>query len=86
MTADRRVHGSTCAWRKLRGEIAAMLPLPCSVCQLPVLPGSDWHLDHIVPRSRGGTEVWPAHAKCNPQAGARRRSTVVYLDPDLEQM
>ena len=86
MTADRTNRGSTRAWRAARERFATQLPLPCSICKLPVQPGTDWHLDHITPRTHGGREVWPAHAACNLQAGARRRSTVVYLDPDLEQM
>jgi len=34
-----------------------------------------WHLDHLVPRALGGTDdasnLHPAHARCNTQAGGR---------------
>ena len=82
-TADRGKTGSTRAWRKLRAEFDDRLPLPCSVCQLPVLPGSRWHLDHVTPRVRGGRAAWPAHADCNMSKGARPTVALVYVDPTL---
>lgn len=81
MPADRATHGSTRAWRRERARFEAMLPVPCSVCGLPVLPGSDWHLDHVVARVRGGRAVWPAHKACNLSKGARRVGGRVYVDP-----
>ncbi len=79
--ADRGEHGSTRAWRRARAQFAAALPLPCSVCGLPVLPGSDWHLDHVVPRLHGGRAVWPAHKACNLSKGARHVARGIYVDP-----
>lgn len=81
MPADRATHGSTRRWRAARAEFAAMLPLPCSVCGLPVLPGSEWHLDHVIARVHGGREVWPAHKACNLSKGARTLTRAAYADP-----
>lgn len=81
--SDRSGSGSTRAWRKKRAEVAALLPMPCSVCELPVLPTDDWHLDHVTARVLGGTSVWPAHAKCNLQKGARMVSKPAYVDPTI---
>lgn len=90
MGADRTPAGSTRAWRKLRAEFAARLPLPCALCDLPVLPDppttpdgkSLWHLHHVEAFVRGGTKLWPAHKLCNLQAGDRVQASV-YVDPTL---
>jgi 5-methylcytosine-specific restriction endonuclease McrA len=43
--------------------------LSCVVCELPVDPDEEWHVDHIVPRSAGGTDdpanIAVAHGECN---------------------
>lgn len=59
--------------RKARAFWSARLPVPCCRCRKPVLPEQAWHVDHWpVPRELGGTETWPAHAKCNMSAGGKR--------------
>ena len=58
-------------WVRLRTWWAQQLPLPCGRCGEAVMPGSDWHLDHMVPRWAGGTDdtARPSHAYCNMAAG-----------------
>ena len=65
------------AVRKSRANWAARLPVPCSRCGKPVMPGSAWHVDHWpIPREMGGTETWPAHALCNMSAGGKRGAEI----------
>ena len=73
MTSALTPRGSTQTWRDRRAWWSSRLPVPCSICGLPVEPGSKWHLHHPVPRIHGGTdsESRPAHAACNLKAGAR---------------
>lgn len=65
--------------RRWRAHFEPLLPLPCSKCGKPVLPGQPWDVDHLVPREFGGLELgadnlWPAHRSCNRSAGGRRRA------------
>lgn len=52
----------------------------CGLCLSPIDPASSWHVDHIVPVSRGGSNllanVQAAHAFCNISKGPRLRSEV----------
>jgi len=51
-SASRRGYGST--WRRLRKLVLAR---DCYLCQLCLQPaGKSAHVDHIVPRSRGGKD------------------------------
>jgi len=72
MTSALTAKGSTRRWRELRAAWSNRLPVPCVRCGNPVEPGSNWHLDHPVPREAGGrdSEARPAHAACNLAAGA----------------
>jgi hypothetical protein len=47
----------------------------CGVCHRYILPGTPWHLDHVVPQSLGGREglKHPAHAACNISKGGANR-------------
>lgn len=52
------------------------LPLPCFLCGLPVLPTQAWVVEHIVPRSLGGSltnvsNQWVSHRKCSDRSGGR---------------
>lgn len=46
----------------------------CGICTLPMDP-TDFHVDHIVPLSRGGehtyANVQPTHPLCNLSKGAK---------------
>lgn len=56
-------------------------PPICWLCHLPI-DDSDYSIDHVVPRSKGG-DVWdidnmrPAHLKCNMRRGNRDARTIV---------
>lgn len=66
------------AYRKLREQVAASLPVACWICRLPIThqghDGQALTLDHIIPVSRGGSNgalnVRPAHKSCNSSRGA----------------
>lgn len=81
--ADYNERGGTGAWRRTREHFARALPLPCSVCGLPVRPDQPWHLDHVVPRAKGGKggAVWPAHKRCNLSKKDRQYTAAIYVDP-----
>lgn len=59
-----------------------MLPAPCCRCgrlvvPRPGLPNDGWEPDHWpVPREQGGTQVWPAHSRCNRSAGGKRGAQI----------
>ena len=70
--SGRGWHGSTV--RDARAYWATQLPLPCSKCKRPVVPGQRWQVDHLIPRALGGdltdrANQWPAHGRCNERAG-----------------
>lgn len=61
---------------KVRAAIEARLPAPCVAgCGNPVMPGTTWHVAHIIPASQGGqttiANCGPAHASCNLADGGR---------------
>ena len=47
----------------------------CSVCGYGIVPGTPWHLDHVIPVSLGGAQgpKHPAHARCNISKGGANR-------------
>lgn len=55
----------------------------CGICGLPI--GPHYHIDHIIPASKGGPWTWenlqPAHPLCNRRKGAR--ICVPYQQPFL---
>ena len=65
--------------RKARAACAQLVAAgaPCCRCRRPILPGQAWHADHWpIPREQGGTQVAPAHARCNTSAGGERGAQV----------
>ena len=59
--------------RAARAQVATMLPAPCCRCGKLVRPDDNWQADHYpVPRELGGTQLAPAHARCNMRAGGQR--------------
>lgn len=63
---------------KARRNWASRLPLPCCRCNRIVTADMLWQVDHYpIPREMGGTETWPAHAKCNMSAGGKRGAQIV---------
>ncbi len=65
---------------------------PCGFCGRPILPGEKWDVDHIIPRSQGGTTgpTRPAHATCNRRAGQRlainnKREAKPTLPPETQE-
>jgi len=53
---------------------------PCALCGLPI-NRDDFSIDHIVPRSKGGTNrlinLQPAHIECNSRKADRHEDTAV---------
>jgi hypothetical protein len=62
-------------WKRLRAAFALTLPAPCGKCGGIIRPGDRWHLNHKIPRTRGGTNhpgnLEVTHPHCN-QAEAPR--------------
>jgi hypothetical protein len=58
----------------------------CHLCGLPCDP-TDWHLDHIIPLSKGGAHSFrntaPAHPSCNVAKGARDVPSVLGYTGEL---
>ncbi|MBO0836021.1 MAG: HNH endonuclease [Actinobacteria bacterium] len=79
---SRHWKGSTRQWRAMRRVVALHLAvsgsLPCPHCGKPISINEPWDLDHLVPKSAGGTDSWtnlaPAHPHCNRRAGQRLRN------------
>lgn len=53
----------------------------CGICSRPVEMEESWHVDHVIPLSRGGehsyANVQLAHATCNKSKGSRLQHTEV---------
>ncbi len=47
----------------------------CGICAVAIQSSEKWHVDHIVPLSKGGAHTYentqPAHARCNLSKGAK---------------
>jgi 5-methylcytosine-specific restriction endonuclease McrA len=47
----------------------------CGVCNTPIDPATEWHVDHVIPLSKGGEHSYantqPAHGFCNRSKGAK---------------
>ena len=58
----------------------ARLPITCSICRKDIRFREDLSVDHITPRSKGGTSSFdnlqPAHKRCNQKKGNK----IEYLD------
>jgi HNH endonuclease len=56
----------------LRNKVWQAYSKRCHICQEPV-PLEEMDLDHLTPKSRGGTDDWrnlaPTHAQCNRSKG-----------------
>jgi 5-methylcytosine-specific restriction endonuclease McrA len=69
----------TSEWRRVRAEVLAA----SDFCYLCGFPGAD-SVDHLIPRSKGGTNdrsnLAPAHVACNARKGDRLASSY-YRDP-----
>lgn len=82
MSQHHRSSKHTSATHKLRPEIEARLPLPCTECGRPVHRDQKWHVGHLTPASRGGRttreNTGAAHARCNLKAGGKMGAAVVH--------
>lgn len=60
----------TAEWRRVRAQVLAK----SDICHLCGFPGADT-VDHLIPRSKGGTNhpsnLAPAHMSCNGRRGNR---------------
>lgn len=70
--------------RRLRQHIWNTHPHTCHLCGQPITRIEDMELDHLVPRSRGGTNtpdnLRPAHGTRTPQRCNNRRSDDTITD------
>lgn len=72
-------HHRTAAWSKvqrvMRPRIAATLPARCVNCPHLVMPDQKWEIGHIIDAALGGTNdgtnLGPAHVRCNRSAGGK---------------
>lgn len=75
MSRHHRATKHTTGTYKLRPEIEARLPLPCTECGKPVFRDQRWHVAHLTPASQGGrttrANTGAAHAICNLKAGGK---------------
>lgn len=65
--------------RSARAYWEQRLPLPCHLCPHPVVPGQEWVVEHMTPRSRGGDPTdranqWVSHRSCSDRSGGALRS------------
>jgi 5-methylcytosine-specific restriction endonuclease McrA len=62
-------------WGRTRVRIYVRDQGICQLCELPIMEGQAWDVDHIVPRSQGGLHhdgnLRLAHKGCNSARGAR---------------
>ena len=61
-------NGSTHQWRKIRQRIIAR----DVVCQLCGQDQGQMHIDHIIPRSRGGTDNWTNVVGCSKDINSKK--------------
>ena len=58
-----------------RGQVYYKTNGKCSYCGIELDPFSDWHIDHIFPKSRGGSNelenLTPACKSCNSSKGSK---------------
>lgn len=54
----------------------------CQLCGVRIRAGEEWTLDHVVPRSKGGSDRWGnlqvAHRGCNQDRGHKSLATWFY--------
>lgn len=67
---------------EVRARVAAHFQHRCAYCRSPVMlfPGSQ-QLDHIVPRSQGGTDEEENLCYCCPRCNQLKRDRVGVVDP-----
>jgi len=60
---------------RARAIVLAFYGPTCWLCGKPITNGQPWDIDHVRPRSAGGSDTLgnlrPAHASCNRGRGAR---------------
>jgi len=65
---------------KARATWTQRLPLPCYQCKRPVYPGTAWVVEHMTPRSQGGTlgpeNQWVSHRHCSDRSGGRMAAAI----------
>jgi 5-methylcytosine-specific restriction endonuclease McrA len=64
-----RAHYTSKTYRRLRGEWGYLLRDPCSYCG-----GTAGEVDHIIPRSKGGSEDWDNLTATCRSCNARKRT------------
>lgn len=59
----------------IRDRVVSDKGMTCALCGGSIDSASDLHIDHIIPRARGGSDaienLQPTHARCNLRKGSR---------------
>jgi 5-methylcytosine-specific restriction endonuclease McrA len=63
-------------------RVVAMHGMTCHLCGEQITSEGDLHIDHVIPRERGGTHTYgnlrPAHALCNLRKGTKLMSELTW--------
>jgi 5-methylcytosine-specific restriction endonuclease McrA len=72
---------------RLRAEVIAKYGRRCHICKLLIV--GKVSVDHVIPRSHGGTDhisnLRPAHLRCNKRRGARPLTHLTPHPADVER-
>lgn len=62
--------------QRARAIVIALHGPTCWLCGQAIRPGQAWDVDHVIPRSEGGSDALanlrPAHASCNRSRGRKQ--------------
>jgi 5-methylcytosine-specific restriction endonuclease McrA len=64
-------------------QVVAIHGMTCHLCGEQIASEGDLHVDHVIPRERGGTHTYgnlrPAHALCNLRKGTKLMSELTWV-------
>ena len=68
---------------QLRAEVAARAGLRCEYCRSPqIITAQTFHVDHIVPQSKGGSTSLDNLAYACPRCNLRKKDIIIITDPE----
>jgi len=72
----------TVGTEQLRAEVAARAALRCEYCRSPqIVTAQTFHVDHIVPQSKGGITSLENLAYACPRCNLRKKDVMTVIDP-----